>query len=55
MTTLRALWKILRGLWHLLVGLWTIRAHFPRLSQEQHEMRVQAWAPKLLALWGVHL
>ncbi len=55
MTTLRALWKILRGLWHLLVGLWTIRAHFPRLSQEQREMRVQAWALQLLALWGIHL
>lgn len=55
MTTLRALWKILRGLWHLLVGLWTIRAQFPRLSQEQREMRVQAWALQLLALWGIHL
>ncbi|MFM8575609.1 MAG: lysophospholipid acyltransferase family protein, partial [Limnohabitans sp.] len=51
----RAVWKILRGLWHLLVGLWTIRAHFPRLSQEQREMRVQVWALQLLALWGIHL
>ncbi len=55
MITLHALWKILRGLWHLLVGLWTIRALFPRLSQEQREMRVQAWALQLLALWGIHL
>lgn len=51
----RAVWKILRGLWHLLVGLWTIRVHFPRLSQEQREMRVQVWALQLLALWGIHL
>ena len=55
MTTFRALWKILRGLWHLLVGVWTLQLHFPRLSREQREMRVQAWALELLALWGVHL
>ena len=55
MTTVRALWRILRGLWHLLVGLWLLRMHFPQLSQEQREMRVQAWALQLLALWGVHL
>ncbi|TXI73529.1 MAG: 1-acyl-sn-glycerol-3-phosphate acyltransferase [Limnohabitans sp.] len=55
MTTLRALWKILLGLWHLLVGFWTIHVRFPRLSVEQREMRVQAWALQLLALWGIHL
>lgn len=55
MRFLRAFWKIGRGLWHLLVGMWTLRAHFPQLSQEQREMRVQAWALQLLALWGVHL
>ena len=55
MTTLRALWKILRGLWHLLLGLWTIVVRFPRLSPEQRQMRVQAWALQLLALWGIHL
>ena len=55
MRTGRALWKILRGLWHLLMGLWTIRMHFPELSPEQREMRVQAWALQLLALWGIHL
>lgn len=55
MTPLRALWKILRGLWHLLTGLWTIVVYFPRLSPEQRQMRVQAWALQLLALWGIHL
>lgn len=55
MTTLRALWKILRGLWHLLLGLWTIVLRFPRLTPEQRQMRVQAWALQLLALWGIHL
>ena len=55
MRQLNALWKIGRGLWHLLVGLWTIYLHFPRLSEEQREMRVQAWSLQFLALWGVHL
>ncbi|MFM7026822.1 MAG: lysophospholipid acyltransferase family protein [Limnohabitans sp.] len=55
MTLLRALWRVLRGLWHLLVGLWTVYMNFPRLSLEQREMRVQAWALQLLALWGIHL
>ena len=55
MRILRALWKILRGLWHLLAGLWTIYLSFPRMSVEQREMQVQAWALKLLALWGIHL
>lgn len=55
MRSLRALWKIWRGLWHLIGGLWTLSFRFPRLSVEQREMQVQAWALKLLALWGVHL
>lgn len=55
MRTGRALWRILRGLWHLLMGLWTLRMRFPQLSPEQREMRVQAWALQLLALWGIHL
>jgi len=55
MNKLRALWKILRGFWHLLVGLWTIHLHFPRLPEEQREMRVQAWSLQFLALWGIHL
>ncbi len=55
MSTLGALWKILRGLWHMLMGLWTIHVRFPGLGAEQREMRVQAWALQLLALWGIHL
>lgn len=55
MRTLRALWRILRGLWHLLMGWWTLRVRFPRLSVEQREMRVQAWALQMLALWGIHI
>jgi len=55
MTSLRAFWKLLRGLWHVLVGIWWIQFDFPRLSLEQREMRVQAWALQFLALWGVHV
>lgn len=55
MNKLRALWKILRGFSHLLVGLWTIHLHFPRLPEEQREMRVQAWSLQFLALWDIHL
>jgi 1-acyl-sn-glycerol-3-phosphate acyltransferase len=55
MTSLRALWKLLRGLWHVFMGLWTVYARFPRWSQEQRAMRVQAWALQFLALWDIHL
>jgi 1-acyl-sn-glycerol-3-phosphate acyltransferase len=55
MKSLHALWKMLRGLWHLLMGMWWIHAHFPRLSAEQREMRVQVWALQFLALWDIHL
>jgi 1-acyl-sn-glycerol-3-phosphate acyltransferase len=55
MTFLRAIWKLLRGLWHVLRGMWTIHVHFPQLSAAQREMRVQAWALQLLALWDIHL
>ena len=50
-----ALWRLLRGLWHVLVGMWWIHAHFPRLSPDQRDMRVQVWALQFLALWGVHI
>jgi 1-acyl-sn-glycerol-3-phosphate acyltransferase len=55
MISLRALWKLLRGLWHVFMGIWTVYARFPRWSQEQREMRVQAWALQFLALWDIHL
>ena len=55
MDSLLAVWKFLRGLGHVLVGVWTIYVRFPRLTPEQREMRVQAWALQFLALWGVHL
>ena len=55
MNTLTAIWKFWRGLWHVFMGMWTIHAHFPKLSPEQREMRVQAWSLQFLALWGIQL
>ena len=55
MRAVLALWKLLRGLLHVLRGMWWIHAHFPRLSAEQREMRVQVWAAQLLVLWGIQL
>ena len=55
MRSLLALWKLLRGLWHVLVGMWWIHAHFPRLSPEQKQIRVQVWSLQFLALWGIHV
>ena len=55
MKTLVAVYKLLRGLGHMLKGLWWIHAHFPKLSPEQTEARVQAWSLQLLALWNIRL
>ena len=55
MKSLQAVWKLLRGLWHVLVGMWWIHAHFPRLSPDQRDMRVQVWSLQFLALWGIHV
>jgi 1-acyl-sn-glycerol-3-phosphate acyltransferase len=35
--------------------MWWIHAHFPRLSPEQKEIRVQVWSLQFLALWGIHV
>ena len=55
MKTLLAIYKLLRGLGHLLKGVWWVHLHFPKLSPEQSEARVQVWSMQLLALWGIHL
>ena len=55
MKTLVAIYKLLRGLGHMLKGVWWVHLHFPKLSPEQTEARVQVWSQQLLALWGIHL
>ena len=55
MQTLRAIWKFLRGISHVVRGVWWVYAHFPQLSVEHREMRVQAWSLQLLTLWDIPL
>lgn len=40
---------------HILAGLLTILFRFPRLSQEQREIRVQVWSRAMLARLGIRL
>ncbi len=40
---------------HLVAGLGTIFLKFPRLSQAQKEMRVQAWSLQMLVCLGIRL
>lgn len=51
----RAAGRLLRALAHLLRGLLTIAFIFPRLTQEQRELRVQDWSARMLACLGVKL
>lgn len=55
MKLLGALAKLWRGLLHIAVGLWTIYARFPQLPPTHREAHVQAWAQRLLSLWGIQL
>ena len=50
-----ASWRLLRGTAHILGGWWTVRVRFPKLSTAQREKAVQAWAQRLLQLWGIEL
>ena len=50
-----ALWRVCRVLRHILTGLWVIRFRFPRMSQEQRDMRVQAWAAGMLERLAIQL
>jgi 1-acyl-sn-glycerol-3-phosphate acyltransferase len=50
-----AIGKLLRGLLHITGGLWTIYVRFPQLSPEHREARIQVWAHRLLAIWGIRL
>jgi len=51
----RAGLRLLRLAGHLLRGLWIILTRFPRLSVEQRNAHVQAWARGLLPRVGVQL
>jgi 1-acyl-sn-glycerol-3-phosphate acyltransferase len=51
----RAAWRLGRVLIHLVAGLGTIFFKFPRLSQAQKEIRVQAWSLQMLVCLGIRL
>jgi 1-acyl-sn-glycerol-3-phosphate acyltransferase len=55
MRGLRAAWRLWRTLLHALGGLFTILLVFPRLSIEQRQARVQAWAARMLQVLGIGL
>lgn len=44
-----------RALLHILTGLLTVLFRFPRLPQEQREIRVQVWSREMLARLGIRL
>jgi 1-acyl-sn-glycerol-3-phosphate acyltransferase len=50
-----AVWKLIRILLHIMVGFATILLLFPRLSQEQKEIRIQLWSLKLLRCIAIDL
>jgi 1-acyl-sn-glycerol-3-phosphate acyltransferase len=51
----RAFWRLWRALSHMLAGLLTILILFPRLSQQQKEIRIQVWSIEMLARLGIRL
>lgn len=51
----RVSWRLLKALLHLLRGLLTIAFVFPRMPQEQRELRVQDWSARMLACLGIRL
>ena len=55
MNSLRAVFKLARALLHILVGFFTILLVFPRLGQEQRQMRTQIWSIGMLQRIGIQL
>jgi 1-acyl-sn-glycerol-3-phosphate acyltransferase len=55
MNRLRAAGRLVRGLLHVMAGFWLIYVRFPQLQPSHREAAVQAWAQRLLALWGIRL
>lgn len=55
MTRLRAWARLARVLLHIVVGYCTIRFVFARLSEEQKQIRIQAWSQALLARLAIKL
>jgi 1-acyl-sn-glycerol-3-phosphate acyltransferase len=52
---IHAIWKFVRVVAHVMVGFITIVTRFSGLSQEQRELRVQAWSLGMLNCLGIKL
>lgn len=52
---MRAAWRLLQALAHGIAGWATIAFAFPRLSPQQREARVQAWAREMLRILDIEL
>ena len=50
-----ACWKLTRALMHIVTGVWTVALVFPRLTSQQKEERIQAWALAMLARLTIKL
>lgn len=55
MKPLRAARRLLSALAHAIGGWWTIAFAFPRLTQDQRDARVSAWAQQMLGILGIEL
>ena len=55
MNKLKAWGKLARALLHIVVGFFTILLVFPRLNQEQREIRIQVWSHEMLGLIAIKL
>jgi len=55
MKRLRACWRLLRVVSHIVWGVLVIYTRFARLSNDQKEARVQAWALQMLARLSIKL
>ena len=55
MNRLAACVKLARALLHILVGFVTILLVFPRISQEQRQLRIQVWSAQMLTCLAITL
>ena len=55
MNNLRAAGRLMRGLAHVVAGFWLIYVRFPQLQPSHRDAAVQAWAQRMLGLWGIRL
>jgi 1-acyl-sn-glycerol-3-phosphate acyltransferase len=55
MNRLRAVGRLMRGMLHVVAGFWLIYVRFPQLQPSHREAAVQAWAQRMLVLWGIRL